>query len=189
MNEAPKAIAIWAFFSYTPTAFERLIVSFAGQPWAHCGVGFHLADGSQVYYESLFADGVCGPKPVDKLHDFKSEKPGNRIAIVPLCDIAADDAEAMRAMVHGFVGRIGYAKVQVLQKAFCERYGIPVPASPNRMDCSELLSRVLAGRMDLRDRKHRKFDEVTPASAWRRLMEVLAGYGWANAPDEQTAPA
>lgn len=180
MSEA-KAIRVWAAFIFKPSALERAITMACDGPWGHCALGFDLDDGTSGYYESLWQDGVCGPKPAAKLADLAKD-PRNKLAVIVLdCDTAT--AEAIRQDAAGDVGKVGYAKVQLSRNALFERFWIPIPESPNRVHCAEFLARKLVrSGIDLRDQRRARFDEVNPCSAWRRLLEIRAGYGAATAP-------
>lgn len=178
------AVSISLFWLYSGTAVARAIRVATDGPWGHCGVIFRLADGTEVYYEALFGEGFRGPTAIAKLHAYVLQDRRRRLAVVPISmDVVGPAAaEAKRRQADEMVKTAGYGEWQLVGMLFFERYGLPVFHSPGRVVCSEAISRLAAPELDLRDARRSDHDKVNPNSAWRRLMEILAGYGHINAP-------
>lgn len=173
---------IFAFFSiWGDYRSSRTISWLTDGPWSHCGLVFKMEGGAMCYFEAIPNGGFQGPRPLWKLTRAVMEDDRRRNVIVPLhLDRAAVGAKWHVCL--NLRGHRSYASLQLLAMAAFERYGIPVPTSPRRVVCSEILSRILAPEIDLRDARRTKHDEVNPNSAWRRLLEIMAGYGYVNAP-------
>jgi len=175
----PKAEKIFIFWSYVPEFWSKAIVRITGNQlpdksdrWSHMGIIFQLGDGSSEYYEALFEEGFVGPKPlsalVEKLQDKKGELSiGN-------ADIREVYVPAIYELCKGWVGKKGYNQWQLASMWFFERFGrwlgIPVPRSPDKVVCSEVVARLVYPHIDLRDETRTEFDEVNPNSAWRKFI-------------------
>jgi len=178
-----SAVSVWALFTRSEEPIGKAIRFAAGEPWQHAGIGFTLADGEGVYYEAHWNDGFAGPKPLERLLTWGRKAAGNEYVIVPLPRLPQERAQDIRACAQALTGIASYGRAQLFWMLLFERWRIPVPRSPAKMVCSEALARLVQPEYDLRDRAHRTWDVVTPASAWRRLMEYEAGYShWTGPP-------
>jgi hypothetical protein len=175
---------IWLFFTDTSEFWSRGIRFATGGDWSHVGIGFDLEDGRREYFEALFDGGFSGPSKPSKLAAFVARNPDNHCCVVPLprSVYKYDDSfviqthEICKQWADGDTKR-GYAKWQLASMLLFERFCMPVPKSENKVVCSEAVSRLLESIIDLRDERHITHDTVSPASAFRRLMSDLAGYG------------
>lgn len=185
-----RPIRIFVGFTADDSAwFSRQIQRATDGVWGHMLVGFQLDDGSACYFEALLGDGVTGPWPIERLLTWERE-PSHRAAIVFLPDTLHEEGDPVRALDRALsaVGRQSYSAPQLLAMGLSERYGFPVWRTEHRTVCSEFVAWVLLGILDLCDRRRRIIDQLTPNSAWRRLMECLAGYGRFTSP-AGTAPS
>ena len=186
--------AVRTFIAWVDSALPhgRAISYLTDGPWSHQLIGFELVDGSPVYYESLYKTGFTGPHDLAKLTAWLAKNPARKFVktFVPI-DAAASQAKRLAAdRMAGNMGvghQAGYGKLQLLLMAAFERYGIPVPASPNHVVCSEAVSRLLCPEIDLRDHRRKSHDEVNPNSAWHRWLEIQAGHGAITAPAQPPA--
>lgn len=145
--------------------------------WSHMGLGFGLFDGRVVYFENLFSDGFCGPKPIEKLIAFHTA--GGRLSIQPLDHLSSAVCQHIREKCEAWVGqRRGYFAFQLIAMGAFERVmrfvHRHIRPSPNRGVCSEDVARLLFPYVDLRD-PDRDFDEVNPNSAWRKWQLIKGG--------------
>lgn len=172
MQELPiKVLPFWTFSE--SSKLSRMIARITRSPFSHTGVAFRFADGRTEYFEALLSDGFTGPKDGSKLNAFALE-PGNHLQMMVL-PCTPEQAGAMYDTAMAMNG-MGYNPVQLLFIAIATRYGTPVPRSPKRTICSEAHARILYPFFDIRDIYRRRFDEVTPGSAWVRHLEIRAGY-------------
>ncbi len=152
------------------------MIAAASDGWAsHMGVGFELEDGRQVYYESLIKQGFVGPDPIDKLYAYVHSVAAARAIIID-AGLDAQTSARKLSICEANAGTTGYNQWQLASMLMLERYGLPVPHSPNRWVCSEAAARILYPEIDLRDMRRTTFDAVNPNSAWRRWCEIAAGY-------------
>jgi len=167
-----RAIRTFAFWTFKAGPLARIICRVTKGSWAHMGIGFRMEDMSERYFEALYSKGVVGPKPISELKAF-----GNKKGCRWWYDYAELDSGASQAKYlecRGQVGKVGYYAWQLACMWAFERLGVPVPHSPDRVVCSELVARVLSPELDLRDAIHNKFDMVNPASAYRRWIKLHA---------------
>jgi hypothetical protein len=178
---AAAALRAFLFWTYSDSIFGRLTVRVTGHQlpdksdaWSHMGIAFRLADFSIVYYENLFRTGFQGPKPFQKLTDFR--KAGGRLAIRMVDMLPAECEEKRQRCEHWVGNRRGYFHLQLIGMWKFERllrfYHAPLPPSPNRGVCSEDAARIVYPRCDLRD-SEREFDEINPNSAWRQYLKLF----------------
>jgi len=177
-----KAVGTWLFWTRGESLLSSLIRRVTG-PWSHMGIGFDLEDGAPVYYESLFRDGFTGPKPWCKVVDWAAKHPKRKWARRSL-DLSPEISERKRVLAQAHVGRLGYAAWQLLGMWWFERvgkrYGWHLRRSPKRAVCSEAVARILWPEMNLLNHPRRRFDEVTPSSAWRKLCRIEEAAGRAG---------
>jgi len=181
MSTDIQATNVWLFWTFSPEAMGPVIARTTDGPWSHMGLGVRLKTAERVYYEALFGKGVTGPKSIGRLRGWVSEKPGRKLCIRET-DIMGKDAEIIRQNADDMVGTATYAEWQLAAMLLFERYGIPVPHSPNALVCCEMVSRLIQKHIDLRDRRRKTHDEVNPNSAWRRVLEIELGLDEYNAP-------
>lgn len=177
--------AIWLFWTDTSEFWSRSIRFATGGEFSHVGIGFDLDDGTREYFEALFSGGFTGPQKPSKLSAFIDKSVGNRCLVIRLDpemfgyspgDVFEIHARCKEWAAAGSTHR-GYNRVQLAGMLLFERFGIPLRHSENKVVCSEAVSRLLERIIDLRDYRHTTHDTVSPSSAFRRLMSVLAGYG------------
>jgi len=167
-------LAVIPFWTYkADSRVSRMIASITRSPFSHTGVAFRFAGGRIEYFESLLSDGFQGPKDGEELDQF-AIKPGNRLQCLAL-PTTGDTTAAIYASALAMRGS-GYNTAQLIWIALSRRYGTPVPSSPNRVICSEAHARILYPFFDIRDIHHRRFDDVTPHTAWIRHLEIRAGH-------------
>jgi len=176
---------IWLFWTDTGEFWSRAIRFATGGEFSHMGIGFDLGDGTREYYEALFSGGFTGPQKPSKLSDFLAKSARNRCLVIPLDpatfgytagDVFEIHARCKEWAADGSKHR-GYNRVQLAGMLLFERWGVPLRHSENKGVCSEDVSRLIERILDLRDYRHTSHDTVSPSSAFRRLMSVLAGYG------------
>lgn len=167
-------LQIVPFWTYkADSRVSRMIADITRSPFSHTGVAFRFSGGRTEYFESLLSDGFQGPKDGAELNKFAAT-PGNRFQTIVL-----PASEEVRSAVYATAMAMrgsGYNKAQLVWIALSRRYGTPVPRSPKRVICSEAHARILYPFFDIRDIHHRRFDEVTPQTAWIRHLEIRAGY-------------
>jgi hypothetical protein len=167
-------IQVMPFWTYCASSrLSRTIASITRSPFSHTGVAFRFADGRTEYFEALLSSGFRGSQSGEKLQAF-ALKPGNRFQLL-LLHVSEDEARGMYATALALRGK-GYGTSTLIFIALSHRYHTPVPSSPNRLICSEAHARILYPFVDIRDIHHRKFDEVTPQSAWVRHLEIRTGF-------------
>lgn len=167
-------IQVLPFWTYAADSrISRIITGITKSAFSHTGIAFRFADGRCEYFEALLSDGFNGPKDGHKLTVFGLQ-PGNRLQILPLS--ASEDNVAGMYLTAMAMRGAGYNTVQLLSIALSERYGVPVPLSPNKMICSEAHARILYPFYDVRDLYRPRFEAVTPQSAWVRHLEIRAGF-------------
>lgn len=175
------AVKLFIFWSFDPTSrMSSLTVRITGRQlpdksdaWSHMGLGFELFNGDLEYYECLFHDGFCGPKPISKLIAFCDA--GGCVSLQPVDSIKSPEAQQIRENCRAWVGTRGYYHWQLISMWAFERFGrflgTHVPHSPDRLVCSEAVARLVWPWMDLRD-SVRDFDEVNPNSAYRKWLKI-----------------
>jgi len=172
-----QAVGAWLFWTRGEGKLSRLIARVIGR-WTHMGIGFDLADGRQVYYEALFNEGFTGPKPWEKIPAWAKQHPRRGWSRRGL-DLSQETSELKRRVCQAHVGHLGYGKLQLLAMWWFERvgkrYGWHVPRSPNRVVCSEVVSRILCPDITLTTRERSRHDEVTPTSAWETICLLQDG--------------
>lgn len=171
MDMPIQVIPFWSFAA--DSKLSKIITSITKSAFSHTGVAFRFPTGRIEYFEALYSDGFQGPKDGKKLAEFAS-KPGNRVQSLQL-PAREDIVERMYLTAMDMRGH-GYNTMQLLSIALSERYGIPVPRSSNKLICSEAHARILYPHYDVRDIFHRRFEAVTPQSAWVRHLEIRSGY-------------
>ena len=122
----------------------------------------------------MFGDGFTGPTPVETLQD-KIGKSQGRLYYWDT-DLDSAVAETIRLRCESWVGTRGYHAWQLASMWWFERVGKHlgwhVPTSEQKLVCSEAVARAFWPWKDLRDKEHKKFDEVNPNSAYRRTIEI-----------------
>jgi hypothetical protein len=139
--------------------------------WSHMALGFEMTTGETVYFEALFGRRLGGPKSLEGLRAWAEEKPERRRWETVRLPLTAEESERAFALSRSWVGVLGYAEWQLPAMWLFERLGLPIPATPWRVVCSEFPARVLVAfgsRVDLCDEKRRTPDYVNPNSAWRK---------------------
>jgi hypothetical protein len=177
------ALKTFMFWTYADESWSRAIAKLTDGPFAHMGIGFDVNNDGRVesvYFEALFHDGWTGPKPVSKLIAFRDGAAGRKLAVA-YTKLTPDQSQPKLNACLQAVGVKGYHKWQLVQMLVSERFWIPVRESAERWVCSEGAARILAPELDLRDARRRRFDQVSPNSAFRRWCEITAGYGLVNA--------
>jgi hypothetical protein len=172
-----RIVSVFLFFSRDVGWFSNLIAKFCGG-WSHMGIGFKSIDEFGIirsfYYESLFAKGPTGPRPLQHLLAWVSKKTGRKLAIVQL-GLPENICERKYGAALTWVGLAGYAEWQLLAmlafERFGRRWGWHVPRSIKRVVCSEYDTRILLPDLDLGGGDRRP-DEVTPGSAWDVITAV-----------------
>jgi hypothetical protein len=175
---------IWLFWTDTGEFWSRAIRFATGGEWSHMGIGFDLEDGTREYYEALFSGGFTGPLKPSKLAEFLGKDASNRCCIIRLDPRQFGYSPGVLFEIHANckawstagASHRGYNRVQLAGMLLFERWGVPLRHSENKVVCSEAVSRLLERIVDLRDYRHTSHDTVSPASAWRRVMSILAGY-------------
>ena len=176
-------IAIGTFLLWVDSgAFGAKITRFGTDgPWSHMALGFQMSNGDELYYEALNKQGFVGPRPLADVRNFV-KKNSRSIMALDYTALTSDESEEVRKKCNLMVGTVGYGNWQLALMGLSERYHFPVPHSPKKVVCSEAVSRLLVPFLDLRDRRRVRHDMVNPNSAWRRWMEIKAGFGWVNRP-------
>lgn len=175
-------IGMWLFWTYKPSLSSWIISRVAGGPWAHMGVGWRFADGTDAYSEALVAHDIVIDRPLVRLRAMVAQGGGRRAV---RCDLSVSIAGAERAyaLARSMQARATYSEWQLIQMWAHERLNMRVPQHPDQVVCSEYASRVAAAAgVDLRDLRHRTHDEVTPPSA----MGVCQRIGFRVYPIEVT---
>lgn len=172
----PEATAIFVFVAAGEKIFSRLIRRVTG-PWSHMGIGFATSDARLIYFEALFGRGFRGPRPLEDLIAWQGGRSDRRFRIEWVHSLEGL-AHLKYVIAKTYVGKAGYGELQLLAMWFFERIGRRlgwhVPRSPGQVTCSEAVARILYRDLDLRDPDHPRFDEVTPTSAWNRLLARTA---------------
>jgi hypothetical protein len=140
--------------------------------WTHVGIGFGLDDGTEEYWEALAGRGVRGPIAMSDLAEWQAEVPDERRLLVWELPELARRAREKRAVCQTMAGLVTYSELALLGHWFLARFGWPLKDSPNRVICSELVSRILQPDYYLPCSKHPNHDSVTPG--W--LFEYLKGH-------------
>lgn len=176
-DETPKALHFWIFWTSSPKFHAKLISWVTFCRWNHVGCAFTLnrpPDFDKVYYEALHDYNVSGPRAIGDLERWAKRHP-KRLFDIAYIPISAEAASRALAEAERLQGVSGYSIINLLWIWASELIGIRVPHDENKLVCSEFVSRVaLAAGIDLRDEKKRLHDEVTPRSARKRIMEILA---------------
>lgn len=171
MDTPCKAVAVSLFWSNRDEFVSRMICRVTNGQHSHMGLVFRMEDGQAVYFESLFSEGVSGPKPMDKLMDWGMQE-GHTLLIETLWWLRLDQVEAIHARAIAMVGKAGYGKVQILSHWWMERmgkrYGWRMRNTPDKVTCSEYAARACRHDWVLTDTTRDHFDAVTPESA--RIM-------------------
>jgi hypothetical protein len=157
-----KARRIYVFFTRGDGVLSRLIAKVLGGVWTHAGLMFQLADGSEVYYEALAGEGVAGPRPAAELIDWQARRPADRkLLILELPDLAPA-AGIKLAITETYKSLVTYSELALLAHWFFARFGVPLKDTPNRVICSELVSRILAPEYRVPCDTYPNHDCVTP---------------------------
>ena len=169
----PTPTQLYVGFSRGDSWLSRLIIKLTGL-WSHCFLFFAAPEAIESidawYYESNFGKGVEGPKPWQKLVDWAKRGKTRRWELIQVYG----DLEwiaAVEERARGMVGRKGYGELQIAWLWAKIRFGRKVPPSPDQVICSEFVARCLAPELDIRDPQHPTFEEVTPGSIYKRLMQ------------------
>jgi len=165
-------VGMGVFFSRGDSYLSDLICRLTDSPWSHMGIFFRLADGSVVYYEALVGRTVNGPIPLQCLIDWAQKSEKRNFILIDLPALAPL-ALSKLVRVQTYVGRVGYAELQLLGMLAFEKWGWPILSTPRRVVCSELGARILYPEMDLTEPAHPTLDSVNPGSAYRRLKMLL----------------
>ena len=179
----PTALSTFLFWTWCPEFWCKAIANITDGPFGHMGVGFTLSDPSDpshpsdIYYEALADQGWTGPHDLAvRRASFLSKDPRSVFVVVPL-NLSEEVSEGKRQQAQSMCGVWSYGKLQLASMLLCERLWIPVPRSKTSVVCSEAVARILAPEFDLRDARRTSFDEVSPNSAWHRLLEIQSGHG------------
>lgn len=199
-KQPPAKPELWAFWMRTFEFVGNSIAAITGGLWSHMGILVYLPDGSAWVYEALFAEGKIVKQDARKrFATFIASDYRNQLCVVPVT--WATDAAIASALEYAesCVKDVIYARWQLLAMLAAQRYGLPVPRSTTKQVCSEFGSRFFGGGdcetavpriCDLRDVRCKTYDEVTPESAFRRMMAIVAGYGdFTHNPPIQNHPA
>ena len=162
MSQSIQSVGL--FFSRADTVASRLIRRLTGCEWSHCGLVFSGENGS-VYVEALAGRKVSS-RPISDLHAWVERTPGAAATVIPL-SLTTDECKQVWRMAELYIGIAGYGHFQIAWMWAFIRLGIPVPHSPKRVVCSELVARCLFPIRDVRPWGRRSFDEVAPAAVWR----------------------
>ena len=178
---APDIVGASVFGTWSRSPLSLAIRWVTGGYPSHLGIVFHRAsvghglpvNPGDVYMEAMMGRDVQPPRSCADLIHWWVTKPHRRLAFRALhLDRAGTDMLYQDCLYS--VGHVAYSRWQLLQHWFFERIGrrvgIPIPRSPQKVTCSEWVSREL-GRVgiDLRDEIRTRHDEVTPHSAWMVL--------------------
>lgn len=186
-KQPPAKPELWAYWMRSHDWIGNAIAATTGGLWSHTGLLVYLPDGTACVYEALFAEGrIVKQDARQRLATFIATDYRNQLCAVPIA--WADDTSVASAIEYAesCVRDVIYARWQLLAMLAAQRYGLPVPRSTTKQVCSEFVARALGGGdseaaipriCDLRDSRHKTYDEVTPDSAFRRVMAIVAGYG------------
>lgn len=166
-----KAVSVYVFWTRGDGVISRLIAYVLNCKWTHCGIGFKMVDGSEIYYEALAGQGVVGPRPLEDLVLWQLRKPASRQVLVLEFPDLAQAADTKRQLVEGDKYLVTYSELALLGHWFLARYGLPLKDTPNRVICSEYVSRKLPPDYDPRCAAYPNHDSITPAY----LHEFLVG--------------
>lgn len=161
------ADAMYVFFTTGEKAVSNIICRVDGGPFSHMGVGFK-GKSEEIYYEALVGKGFAGPRQFTDLVSWQMKKPGRKLLILEIPSLASC-AEQKRIVTETYSHVLTYSEWQLVALFCFIKFGWTVEETLTRVICSEIVARICAPEMDLRDSKHKIFDVVTPGSAWRKL--------------------
>ena len=187
----PASTEIWAYFMRSDDFVGNSIAALTDGDWSHAGLMVYHTCGIADVYEAIFADGkICKRDAKQRFTAFLAESPHNRLLLIPLHRDVLNYGDAEVSLVIEYadscVADVSYGRWQLIGMALAQRFGLSIPSSPTKQVCSEFLARCLGGGdhdedapiiCDLRDDRHNTYDLVTPDSAKRRVMDIVAGYG------------
>lgn len=160
------------FWSTTDGLLSRLIRRVTKSEYSHCGLILHLTNGRDVYYESLFSEGVIGAKMLADLVAW-SWWPGRTLRMERLDWLRPDQIAAIAARALKMAGHAGYGKWQLIMQWYFEDVGrmtgFRLRNTPNKVTCSEFVSRACYDQVILLDWVRDHHDSVTPESILQRL--------------------
>lgn len=163
---------VYIFFTATDTLVSKLIRFVTKGQWSHVGIGFKDKDGSEFYYEALAGKGFRGGKAMSDLVSWQSEKPKSRS--VAILDIPAlrDGGDQFLGMAMAYSNTVTYGEMQLLAHFFVAKLGMSLKNTPNKVICSEIVSRIVYPTLNLMDEVHHNHDMVTPQSLFDKLIET-----------------
>ena len=109
---------------------------------SHCGLGFDMNDGSQVYYEAHSDNGFGGPWSIVRLQSWIARKTGRwaRRYTLPLSSAAV---ARLYELCERQRGVWPYPLGQLVQMWRWTRFSLPITASDDAVVCSEAVSRLV----------------------------------------------
>lgn len=145
----PAAVSAWVFDSRDVGAISWMIARvsrrkgerIADTP-SHCGIGFDLEDGSQVYYESHSDNGFGGPWSIVRLESWIDRKPGRWARRYNLT-LSAVAVASLYALCERQRGLWPYPLGQLIQMWRWTRLQLPITTSTDAVVCSEAVSRLI----------------------------------------------